>query len=171
MTNPFRSVSNQRLLKGLFYEESDNQQSVVYTLKDRDHPVGDKTFPSLYRLYMETDDLTEWDFATKYLDGWEHWQMLCNCTWFQPFVARWRQELEVRARSRSLLRLRAVASSSAKEAYLANKFLIERGWVPKDEKSSVGRPTKEAIKREAEQLFQNSKEAETDLARITKELN
>jgi hypothetical protein len=120
---------------------------------------------------MEADDLTEYQFAVANLDGWEHWQMLSSTSWFKPYAKRWREELEVRARSRSLLRLRAVAASSAKEAYLANKFLIERGWVPKEEKSSVGRPSKDAIKKEAEALFQSSKEAESDLARISKDLN
>lgn len=167
----FRNSSNQRLTKSLFFEESEDKSLVVYTLKDSDHTVGEVTYPSLYRLYMEADDLTEYQFAVAHLDGWEHWQMLCSSTWFKPYAKRWREELEVRARSRSLLRLRAVAASSAKEAYLANKFLIERGWVPKEEKSSVGRPSKDAIKKEAEALFQSSKEAETDLARISKDLN
>lgn len=171
MTNPFRSASNQRLLKALFYEESDNPELVVYTLKDKDHQVGSSLYPSLYRLYMETDDPTEWTFATTYLDGWEHWQMLCSCTWFKPFHKRWREELEVRTRALSLSRIRAEAASSSKNAYLANKLLLDKGWVPKEEKSPVGRPTKEAIKREADQLFQASNDAQSDFDRITKDLN
>ena len=167
----FRNSSNQRLTKSLFFEESEDRSLVVYTLKDSDHTVDGVTYPSLYRLYLEADDLTEYSFAVAHLDGWEHWQMLCSSTWFKPYAKRWREELEVRARSRSLLRLRAEAASSSKNAYLANKFLIERGWVPKEDKTSaVGRPSKEAIKTAADALFQSSKEAESDLARI-KDLN
>lgn len=166
----FRNSSNQRLTKSLFFEESEDRSLVVYTLKDSDHTVDGVTYPSLYRLFMEADDLTEYSFAVSHLDGWEHWQMLCNSNWFRPYAKRWREELEVRARSRSLLRLRAEAASSSKNAYLANKFLIERGWVSKEDKSAVGRPSKEAIKKEADLLFQSSKEAESDLARI-KDLN
>lgn len=167
----FRTATNQRLTKGLFFEESTDRNTVVYTLKDQDHTVDGVTYPSLYRLYMESDDLTEYSFAVSYLDGWEHWQMLCRCSWFKPFAERWREELEVRARSRSLARLRAEAASSSKNAYLANRFLVERGWVPKGEKSPVGRPTKDRIKQEAEALFNASNEAKSDLERISKDLN
>lgn len=167
----FRTSNNQRLLKGLFYEESDNKDSVVYTLKDRDHTVGEVTYPSLYRLYQETEDLTEYEFAVSHLDGWEHWQMLKSCTWFKPFAKRWREELETKVMSRALARLKAEAASSSKNAFLANKFLIERGWIPKEQKSSVGRPSKDEIKRQAETLFLSASEAKEDFDRITKDLN
>lgn len=144
---------------------------VVYTLKDSDHTVGDVTYPSLYRLYLEAEDLTEYTFAVAHLDGWEHWQMLKSCSWFKPYAKRWKEELETKVMSRSLARLKAEAASSSKNAFYANKFLIERGWVPKADKSAVGRPSKEAIKREAEAIFSASKEAESDFERISKDLN
>lgn len=169
--NKFRNSSNQRLTKSLFFEESEDKSLVVYTLKDSDHTVGEVTYPSLYRLYMETEDLTEYDFAVSHLDGWEHWQMLKACSWFKPYAKRWKEELETKVMSRSLARLKAEASSSSKNAFYANRFLIERGWIPKGEKSPVGRPTKEAIRKEADALFTASKEAESDLARISKDLN
>ena len=144
---------------------------VVYTLKDSDHTVGDVTYPSLYRLYLEAEDLTEYTFAVAHLDGWEHWQMLKSCSWVKPYAKRWKDELETKVMSRSLARLKAEAASSSKNAFYANKFLIERGWVPKADKSAVGRPSKEAIKREAEAIFSASKEAESDFERISKDLN
>lgn len=169
-TNKFRTTNNQRLLKGLFYETSANPESVVYTLKDKDHTVGSVTFPSLYRLYIESEDLTEYGFAVAHLDGWEHWQMLRSCTWFKPYAKRWAEELETKIRARALARLTAEAASSSKNSFLANKFLLERGWVPKGEKSPVGRPSKEAIQKEAESLFQASNDAKSDYERI-KDLN
>lgn len=168
--NRFRAANNQRLTKSLFFEESEDKSLVVYTLKDSDHTVGDVVYPSLYRLYMESDDLTEYSFAVAHLDGWEHWQMLCNCTWFKPFHERWKKELEVRTLSKSLARLRAEAASSSKNSYLANKFLVERGWLPKEEKSPVGRPTKDRIKQEADALFHSQKQINDDLERL-KDLN
>jgi hypothetical protein len=170
MESKFRSSSNQRLLKGLFYETSANPESVVYTLKDRDHTVGEVTYPSLYRLYMETEDLLEYSFAISHLDGWEHWQMLKSCSWFRSIAARWKDELETKTMAKALSRLKAEAASSSKNAFLANKFLIERGWLPKEDKKAVGRPSKEEIKRQAENLFLASSDARDDLARI-KDLN
>jgi len=167
----FRNSSNQRLTKGLFFEEAEDKSGVVYTLKDRDHTVGEVTYPSLYRLYMETEDLTEYQFDVSHLDGWEHWQMIKACSWFKPYAKRWKEELETKIMSRALAVLKAEASSSSKNAFYANKFLIERGWIPKGEKSPVGRPTKDAIRKEADALFQNSEEAKSDFERISKDLN
>lgn len=167
----FRNSSNQRLTKSLFFEESEDKSLVVYTLKDKDHTVDGVVYPSLYRLFLETEDPTEYQFAVSYLDGWDHWQMLKACTWFKPHYDRWVQELEAKIISRSLARLKAEAASSSKNAFYANKFLIDRGWIPKGEKSPVGRPTKEAIRKQADSLFQASKEAESDFERISKDLN
>lgn len=169
--NRFRNSSNQRLTKSLFFEESEDRSLVVYTLKDQDHTVDGVVYPSLYRLFMQAEDLLEYEFAVSNLDGWEHWQMLKSCSWFKPYYKRWKEELETKVMSRSLARLKAEAASSSKNAYLANKFLIERGWVPKEEKKPVGRPTKERIKQEADALFQSSQEAISDLERISKDLN
>lgn len=131
--NPFRSpINNQRYLKGLFFETTDADKStVLYTLKDRDH----EGFPSLYRLFLEMDDPTEYEFANKYLDGWEHWQMLCGCKWFAPFVERWREELKLREAARIIPKIRDEAAAGNRNALQALKYLLERGW--EDKKAQV----------------------------------
>lgn len=160
--NPFRSSNGQRLLRGLFYEEVNADKSlVVYTLKDRDH-AG---FPSLYRLYMEADDPTEYTFAIANLDGWEHWEMLCNASWFKPYVTRWRRELEIRARARALQHIKAVAESDTKEAYQANKFLVTGGW-KNDKRKGAGRPSKEEVSKAAKAMAEEAKDLNDDLARV-----
>ena len=143
MNNKFRSSIGSRYLKGLFYEEGSplNKDSFLYTLKDKDT----KGYPSLYRLYMEKEDLTEWEFANEYLDGFEHWEMLCACNWFKPYVERWRRELELKLRARALSAIRDEATSESKNSYYANKFLLEGGWKEKSSTSNDrgrGRPKK-----------------------------
>lgn len=151
----FRNSTNVRYLKGLFYEMVlKDKSSVLYTLKDNDH----EGYPSLYRLYMETGDLTEWNFAQWYLDGWEHWTMLCNCTWFSPLVERWRNELEIKYRSHSLVNVIKDAQTNSKTSLSSNKLLLDGGWKSKDEQkttkgNTVGRPSKDKIKREASKLI------------------
>jgi hypothetical protein len=158
----FRSTTGSRFLKGLFFEETgSDKSSVVYTLKDNDH----EGFPSLYRLYMETNDPTEWRFATQHLDGWEHWEMLCRCTWFIPFVERWRRELQLRLASQSLARIMAEAKTTSKESFVANKYLLERGWMPKD-KNPGGRPTKDSIRRAAHQIASDGLQVASDFDRL-----
>lgn len=142
-TNKFRSKQNVRLMRGLFFETTGEDKTfVVYSLKDRDH-LG---YPSLYRLFMEMEDLTEFNFAKKYLDGWEHWDILCSSNWFKPYVERWREELKLQVKAKALAELRSVASDPEnKNHYQANKFLIEGGWeaTKKPANRRVGRPNKE----------------------------
>ena len=162
--NKFRSTVNSRLLKGLFFEQTlADKTSCVYTLKDIDH----EGLPSLYRLYMETDDPTEWDFANKHLDGWEHWEMLTACAWFKPYVERWRKELELRMKSKALARIKAEAKLTTKESFQANKYLLEKGWEPKDgQAKGRGRPTKDDIKKAASEAASQEKRLSEDMERM-----
>jgi hypothetical protein len=158
----FRSPSGSRYLKGLFYEETGADKStVVYTLKDQDH-MG---FPSLYRLYMETDDPTEWKFANQHLDGWEHWEMLCRCSWFIPYVQRWRKELQLRIASHALARIMAESKTNSRDSFTANRYLLERGWMPK-EANKGGRPSKDSIRAAAHQIASEGLQVASDFDRL-----
>lgn len=163
--NKFRHPNtNNRYYKALFFEETGADKStVVYTLKDVDH----EGFPSLYRLYMELDDPTEWEVANQLMDGWEHWENLCTCTWFKPIVERWRKEVELRMKSKALHRIRSEAKTASKEAFAANKYILEKGWEPKESsKSGRGRPTKDEIKRAADDLAKASNQLSDDYLRL-----
>jgi hypothetical protein len=166
--NPFKNTMGTRYLKGLFYETTlQDKSSVVYTLKDQDH-LG---YVSLYRLYTEADDPTEYKFATQHLDGWEHWEALCQCSWFKPYLDRWRRELETRLRARALLEIRAVANDpDHPSSYHANKYLLDGSWKPTGE-SKRGRPTKEAIKKEAALQASNEQQITSDFERIIARTN
>jgi hypothetical protein len=110
----------------------------MFTLKETDH----EGYPSLYRLYMETGDPTEYQFAVQHLDGWTHWQALTAAKWFQPYVEAWRAELEVKLSSEALARIRAVSADTANpNHYHANKHLLELARKPADARKR-GRPMK-----------------------------
>jgi len=165
VNNPFRNpVSNQRYTKGLFFEQTlADKSTVVYTLKDVDH----EGYPSLYRLYMELDDPTEWEVAQKLVDGWEHWEQLCSCTWFKPFIERWRKELELRMKSRALAKIKQEAKTGSKESFGANKYLLEKGWEPKEgSRNGRGRPSKDEIRKAAEAIAQTSSQLSEDYKRL-----
>jgi len=169
-TNPFRSpTSNSRYTKSLFYEESYGAvENCIYTLKDEDH----KGYKSLYKLYMEMEDPTEYDFANRYLDSYEHWEILCSLSWFAPYAERWRKELDLKLRARALANVKEIAADQANKAcFSANRFLLEGGWRPKEAGGKVGRPSKESIKAAAEELFSENKQAMIDLERITTRAN
>ena len=159
----FRNSSNARYLKGLFFETTTTPDTVVYTLKDRDH----NGFPSLYRLYMESADDTEYLFATAHLDGWEHWEMLCRCAWFEPFVARWRKELFLQKTAKILKNIEAEATNpQSKNHFVANKLLLDREWEGKVPKGKRGRPSKEEVAGELKREAEDARRQKDDLARI-----
>lgn len=136
-----------------------DKSSCVYTLKSQDH-LG---YPSLYRLYMEANDPTEYSFAVSHLDGWDHWEQLSQCQWFQSYLNKWRRELEIRFKSRAVADLIALAQTNPKDAVQINKFLVSRGWVDKDKK---GRPSAHDIKRAAQEQADLDRQLTEDFERI-----
>lgn len=162
----FKNSIGMFLLMGLFYETSPDKSQVLYTLKDRDH-AG---YPSLYRLYMEANDPTEYLFATQHLDGWAHWERLSKCKWFSEYVERWRRELELRTKAQALQRIASVAKSGGKEAFQADKFLVSGGW--KDQTTRKrGAPTKAEVQSEAQRIAVEQNTLEDDFQRIQGPVN
>ena len=153
--------------KSLFYEMYGPGEA-KYSLKDRDHIGTDgKTYPSLYKLYMELGDLTEYEFANKYLEGWHQWTKLLEAGWFKPYINRWRTELELKLKAEALRRILDEAREGGKNSYQANKFFVEKGYIAKEsEPSRRGRPTKaEIARRAAEEVF-SSKQIDEDIKRL-----
>lgn len=163
--NRFRNATGNFYLNALFWEMSfPTKDTALYTLKNQDH----QGLPSLYRLYMEVDDPTEWQFATQYLDGWEHWELLCECSWFKPYITRWRRELEIRTRARALAKVKDVADGKGQNAYHANKFLLEGGWKPTEGPKKRGAPSKDEIKSAAAAIAASEDRISKDFERIAK---
>lgn len=165
VASPYKNSNGVLYTKALFIEHSYSDPSrTLYTLGNEDHPKG---YISLYKKYLEADDPTEWAFANLYFDSWEHWELITKCSWFKPIVTSWRKQLELKILSEALARLRSEAKSSTRDAFAANKFLIEKKWLtPAEKKAQVGRPSKEAIKREAHFLFTDAQSAQDDYDRI-----
>jgi hypothetical protein len=160
--NKFKNTSGAYLTLSLFYETSREPNQVLYTLKDRDH-LG---YPSLYRLYMETNDPTEYQFAIRHLDSWAHWLRISTAAWFKEYVTAWRKELELRTRSEALLLIRAVAGSEGKEAFQANKYLLNGMWKEKDPARRRGAPSKQEIREAANEMVTADQILTNDLERI-----
>jgi hypothetical protein len=160
----FRSPNGgRRYLKGLFFEMVlADKSTVTYTLKDHDH----EGYRSLYKLYMAERDPTEYRFATKYLEGWSHWLELCECSWFKPYLERWRSELGIMIQSEALVNIFEEAiAPMGKNVFAANKYLLEKGWIPKDIHTK-GRPSKADVKKEAVRLAQEQDRVTEDFERL-----
>ena len=162
MANKYKTANGIRFTKSLFLEMSyEDKTNVIYSLKDED---GD--YPSLYKLYIQMGDLTELRFARTYFDGWEHWQMIAQSNWMKPYLSRWREELELEVKALALTNILEISKDSTHKAnYEASKFILSGGWKAEN-KDKVGRPSKEAIRQKAEELFTSEKQHKDDYLRI-----
>lgn len=159
----YRDKGNKLLTTALFLEYSRNPEFVLYTL-NRQEVDG---YPSLYQLYMAEEDFTEFTFAEKYFESYQHWKRICSTTWFTQYIADWREELELKVKSRSLKSLINKAESDSNVA----KYLLNNKWVEQaQEKNPVtnlrGRPSKEEIKSHLTLIVNEEKEIEKDYERI-----
>jgi len=169
---------NSRYTRALFIDQTEgtDRDVAIYTLAstDFDDPKTGKHYPSLYRLYMDLADPTEWDFANLYFEDYDHWTMITESPWFKPVIQRWRKELDLKVRAQALRAIRELAGQDGKDKLAANRFLVEKGYVASYEapsrRSRAGRPSKDEIKQEAEKLFSSSREIEEDFNRLSDNL-
>lgn len=156
------------LTKGLFLDAPGDytwNYDAYFTLKDEDYTSKDgKVFRSLYKLYMEIEDETEWVFATTVFVSWSHWQEICKCKWFIPHIEKWRKELELKLRARYLKNMKDVAQEGGREGLQANKYLLDKGYLT--EKKPRGRPSKAQVLEEANRLALEQHDVKDDLSRL-----
>lgn len=164
----FRNSNGVRLLRGLFWELTEgDKSSCLYTTKDNDY-LG---YISLKRVYLEMADPTEYRFANEYLENYEHWEMLTNCSFFKPYVDQWRKELELKLKSEALLRVMEDArDENSKTKFTANKFILEKGWEP-NTGTKRGRPTKNEIKQAAMEQLSERDRLNEDFERLQIRVN
>ena len=179
----FYNENNTLLGRALFWEEAWRPEYAIYTLSRYDRSLPERVevsedgvetirpaleLKSLYRLYMDANDITEYDFANKYFAHWDHWQTIANSNWFKDELAKWRKELEIRVVSDALKLIQMEAISESKYAYNANRYLADKGWLPKEKTPSkgAGRPSKASIQEEAARQIADLHDIEADLKRL-----
>ena len=143
----------------------------LYTMKDDDITIDYKgsplPLPSFKRLYLELEDLTEWEVATQLLGGWPHFQNLLTTKWFKEFITPIREELEIKMRSKALLSLYSAAS---KNNVSAAKYIAEGRYKglydPAKGQFGRGRPSKEEVRAEKVRLIEIGDQVDEDMKRI-----
>jgi len=158
-----RDSRGRPLTQSLFLEVGYNTEFAVFTQKDEDYDYKGKVYPSLKKLYLAHEDPTEYDFATTYLLGWEHWQRICRNKVFSKMVESWREELELKLRSQAVRDI--VALSAGDKGFQAAKWIADKGW----DKRAAGRPSKEDIERETVMQSKIEQEYSADVVRLRNE--
>lgn len=152
-------VMNRPLTQSLFLELGYTDAS-VYTLKDDHHEYKGRVYPSLRKLYLETSDPTEYEFANKYLINWSHWLRLTENKVIRKFIDEWREELEVKIRAEGYRYLHASARGGN---YQAAKYLSDKGW----DVRKAGRPSKEEVERNKKIGERIDEEYKADVLRMS----
>lgn len=167
--NPFRNSNNRYLTKAMFFETSHYPESIRFTLKLHDH----KGYPSLHRLYVDMEDPTEYLFAIEYFEGWEHWKVLSSLDWFKPYLENMREELDLKLKAKNVERMKKVAEDpDHKSSVQAMRYLIEKGYIDKDEKIAKkrGRPSKDEIEGNLKRMSEEELKLAEDFRRVTGEV-
>jgi len=146
------------LTQSLFLEIGYTEYA-IYTLKEEDCEYKGFTYPSLKRLYLETQDPTEYEFAKKHLLGWKHWKRLCENKLIRSYIDEWRDELEVCLRSKGV---KDAIKAAELGGFQAAKWLADRGWDVKP----AGRPSKAEIEKEKTIQLRVRDEFSADVVRL-----
>lgn len=148
------------LTQSLFLEVG-YSDSAIYTFKEVDHVYNGKKYISLKKRFLEIDDPTEYEFATTYFLSWKHWMRICDNKLLRAQIDEWREELEMRMRSRAVKQaMQAAASPSGN--FQAAKWLVDKGWDPK----RPGRPSKDDLAQETRIREKMSDEYSEDIQRL-----
>jgi len=119
------------------------------------------TFESLRRLYMETNDPTEYKFAQAFVGSWRHFEYMCSLKWFKEIIEELRMELEISLKSQAITSMILVSNTEGAKGITASKWLADKGWEKKR-----GRPSREEIQRERKIHASVSADVEEDAKRM-----
>lgn len=162
----FKNQFGVRYTKELFFETTlADKSNVIYTLKEDDH-LG---YKSIYRLYLEASDPTEYLFAVAYFEGVDHWEKLKSSPWFMPYLNKMRHALELKIKSEAFNAIVTDAMDKESKSRAASaKFILEKGYeTVNPDKRRAGRPSKQEIARAAKEESDIYAETKEDFARIS----
>lgn len=162
----FRNPETKQLLtKALFLETSTPEERHLVRYTTRDSDVGN--IPSIVRLFLECEDPTEYDFANKYFEGWTHWDKVRRSAYFSQTYENMKLQLELKLQARALRNIMFEAEDGGRNAYQANKYLVEKGYRPKETSHGKrGRPSKDELKTQLEKAAAVEQQIKDDHERL-----
>ena len=135
-----------------------------YSLKKKDHKVGDKTYLSLHKIYIDMEDPTEYEFALAVFGDFSVWENLCNLSWFKVHHQQMKKELMLKLKARTI---RGMINDleEGKASYNAQKYLADAGYLEGNDKKR-GRPSKEELDGALKEAARNEADTKDDATRI-----
>ena len=158
------------LTQALFWEtrNSKYEKECLYTVKYKDKLYNNKTYKSLYQIYMSHLDPTEYDFVMHAFDGnFKQWEAIQNSKTLKDMgldTARWNQDLKTKLKSLTIQVVREDAlNKESKTAPSSAKWMAEEkyhGTTTENAKKILKKATA------AKQTKLADADTETDLARL-----
>jgi hypothetical protein len=143
-TPPYKDTRGRWLTIALFADHDKSNPDLIeppFTLiRDVEGKVN------AHKTFIELGDPTGYEWATRYLHSFEHWEHLMKLSWFQEWYTRASRELHAKMRAaaiRSIEKISTEASSDA-QRLAAAKYLAERPYEKADldkKAAKRGRPS------------------------------
>ena len=154
-------TSGKPITQGLFLEAVYDIDQAIFTLKEEDYMYKGKLFYSIKKLYLDCEDVTEYEFALTYFLSWGHWQRICRNKNMSGKIDQMREELELQIRAKAIKNIIEIKPSS--KSFQSIKWLSEGGW----KRTSPGRPKKEETEREKNIRNNLKEEFKDDIDRMS----
>ena len=156
----FKDKQGKWLTQALFLEMGYKPQA-IFTLDDEDKEYNNKLYPSLKKLYLESNDPTEYK-VSQHLGGWSHWKRLRGNKLLAKHLDEWKDELNIKLTAKGVSLAIQIATEGG--TFQAAKWLADTGW----EKSKAGRPSKEDVESELKKQTRESEDFGADILRMVK---
>ena len=135
----------------------------IFTLKVRDHTVGDTTYISLKQIYMSYDHIPgmEYEFALDVFGSWDHWQKLTKSSIRSEFK-QWQEELRIKRKAEAIKAMITASRSDDSKGVAAAKYLADEGYT----NTKRGRPSKDEITRTLKEEAGIQRDLASDMERL-----
>lgn len=145
----------------LFWEHRSPHYPYLWVLGEEDVEKDGKVVPSLKRLYLSYDHIPgfEYEFVQDLFGSWEHWQRLLESPEVSSHIQRWRDELEIKNRTKQF---RLLMKSAEQGDMAAAKFLVDK----LDPAPKRGRPSKAEKEMRLKQTTEEKKEMDEIQSRV-----
>jgi hypothetical protein len=146
----------------------------IFTIDDYDkeHTLPNGTTVPVYsfkRLYVEQDDPTEYRQAKFMLGSVDHWEALKKSDWMLPLLRACRKELSLKLESEFFQAIKDKGLTGKQEAtqLAAFKTLLTEMKDRDSERPKRGRPSKDEVQKNLQELSKEEKRVQEDWNRIT----
>jgi hypothetical protein len=137
-SSSFVSGGGKWITTGLFVEFAQAPTHCIFTTKEEDLEKNGKIYQSFTKLYMAytEKDPTEYILSDIVLGGWDHLQEMLKARNLKGYLLALRSRNAARIKSQAIRHIAEEMNTEGKSSFQAAKLLLDKGWIPAQEKTS-----------------------------------